>query len=60
MMNPAELEKIILQKGFVFIRVGKGHAIYKKGEITISIPRHKFIRTGTYNQICKKAGLNGR
>lgn len=53
-----DLEKVLEKSGFVFIRMGKGHAIYKRGTETVSVPRHAFIKPGTFHQICRKAGLD--
>jgi predicted RNA binding protein YcfA (HicA-like mRNA interferase family) len=51
-----ELESHLVKAGFTLVRIGK-HAVYKRGTATVAVPRHSYITTGTFHQICKKAGL---
>ncbi|MGZ0152410.1 type II toxin-antitoxin system HicA family toxin [Kribbella sp. WER1] len=40
---------------------GKGdHVIWQRGKRTVSVPKHKEIKTGTWASIERQAGLNGK
>ena len=56
-MTTREVIKLLEKNGFVFVGQNK-HAKYKKGNISIPVPKHKGdLPIGTLNSILKQAGL---
>jgi predicted RNA binding protein YcfA (HicA-like mRNA interferase family) len=60
-MTAKQIEKLILDKGWYFVRQNGSHKIYKHGQITgiVVVPFHskKDLPKGTLNSILKKAEL---
>ena len=56
-MRLVEAERILRDNGFVKAREGKEHTIYKKGELTLALPKHGFVSQKTWKRECKKNGL---
>lgn len=58
-MNAKEVIKQLLDRGFTHARTKGSHKLYKKGEITITVPDHgaKDLKPGTLNSILKEAGI---
>lgn len=59
-ITPKEMEKLIIQKGFVFQRQKGSHKVYwnPSTKKTIVIPMHaKDLKKGTEQKILKDAGL---
>lgn len=59
-MNPKEVEKILVENGWIAVRQVGSHKMFKKANNinTIAVPFHnKDIPIGTLNSILKQAGL---
>ena len=60
-MKAIEIEKLLLEEGWVFIRQSGSHRIYKhekiKGIVVIPFHGSRDITKGTVNSILKKAGI---
>jgi len=54
-LKPKELEDIVLETGFKFIRQKGSHRIYKKGDKLVVLPFHnKELKKGTVAYILKQ------
>lgn len=53
-MKRRELIKRLEKSGFVFVRHGGGHDVYRRGEDEECIPRHKEINEVLSRHIIKK------
>ena len=56
-MRIIEADRILRQNGFTKTREGKEHTIYKRGELTLALPKHGFLSQKTWKRECKKNGL---
>ena len=56
-MKSKDLCKALTRNGYELCRHGNNHEIYRKGKITVVVPRHKEINEETARAIIKKAGL---
>lgn len=57
-MKSRDLIKALTDNGFKLYRHGSNHDIYRKGKISISVPRHKEINEDTARAILREAGLS--
>lgn len=56
-MKVKELERLLIRNGFQYDR-GNKHAIWKKGTITVALPRHTELNWFTAKSILKKAQIS--
>ena len=59
-MKPREMEKLLLQNGFIYMRQNGSHRIYynPQTQYTAVVPFHaKELKKGTEAKILKEAGL---
>ena len=59
-IKPREMERILLQNGFIFIRQNGSHRIYynRQTNRTVVVPFHsKELKKGTEARILKEAGI---
>lgn len=57
LLKSKDLIGSLTKNGFELHRHGSNHDIYRKGNITIAVPRHKEINEDTARDILKEAGL---
>lgn len=55
-MKWSEIQKIAIEKGFVFVKNGKKHDLYKRGDEVLLIERHKSqeVRNGLLQKLRKQ------
>ena len=57
-MKDKELIKLLKKNEWKLVRINGSHHIFRKGNITITVPVHgKDVPTGLLHQILKDAGL---
>lgn len=57
-IKPKAMEKLLLQRGFKFVRQKGSHRLYKKGELRVTVPGHnKDLKPGTLHNILKQAEI---
>lgn len=57
-IKPKAMEKLLLQKGFQFVRQKGSHRLYRKGDLRVTVPYHKKdLKPGTLQSILKQAGV---
>lgn len=56
-MKYKELEKLLKNNGWYFLRSGGNHDIYTNGKETEALPRHKEINELLAKAIIKRRGL---
>lgn len=56
-MKRSELIKYLKQEGTRFIREGRRHSIYARGEYRTEIPRHSEIVDDLARKICKDLNI---
>lgn len=52
-----EAAKALSRAGFVHLRTTGSHFIVRKGGVTVSVPLHRELRTGTLKGIIEQSGL---
>ena len=55
-MKKKDLVRMLKEHGFSLVK-GKKHDAFRKGGMTVRVPRHSEIAEGTANQILKDAGI---
>lgn len=56
-MKRKDLIKLLEKNGFVFVREGGNHDIYRRGQEQEAVARHKEIPEMTAQKIIKRRGL---
>lgn len=56
-MKHRDLEKMLKQNGWYFLRAGGNHDVYTNGIDTEQLPRHKEINERLAKSIIKRRGL---
>jgi len=56
-MKHKDLEKLLKNNGWYFLRSGGNHDIYTNGKETEALPRHKEINEQLAKAIIKRRGL---
>ena len=54
-MKHRELVRLLEQLGYMLVRHGGNHDVYRKGLVEIAVPRHREINEVTAKQILRKA-----
>ena len=56
-MSGRECRAILEANGFSFTRQNGSHMILRKGSLTVSVPNHRALKTGTLSSIIRQSGL---
>jgi mRNA interferase HicA len=56
-MKRRDLEKRLREGGWEYVRHGGDHDIWRKGDRTEEVPRHREIKEGTARKILRRLGL---
>lgn len=56
-MKRRDLEKLLKNNGWYFLRSGSNHDVYTNGNETEALPRHKEINEQLAKAIIKRRGL---
>lgn len=58
-MKFKDLERLLYSQGAQPVREGKGsHMIWRKGNLTASVPRHRLVSAGSLRDIFKHLGID--
>lgn len=56
-MKTRELIRLLERKGWVFVRHGANHDVYKKGDAIECVPRHRELSELLAKDIIRRRGL---
>jgi predicted RNA binding protein YcfA (HicA-like mRNA interferase family) len=58
-VNGAEAVRALKRLGFVTLRQTGSHLIMRRAHVTVVVPQHKPIKSGTLKGVIEQAGLTG-
>lgn len=56
-MKRTDLERLLVENGFVFVRNGSRHDVYKRGAVYEVVPRHREVNELLARKILKRNGI---
>ncbi len=57
-VKPRQIIKVLEEKGFKFIRQKGSHRLYRKKDLSVTVPYHnKDLKPGTLQNILRQAGI---